>query len=99
MNATAKKQGTGLARFAAPSKVAAATPASSTSSGAEAAPVATVSERTRGRGETVNLTVRLSRGDWERVSQLAVSEGTSIQKLAVNGLSRIFLEKGLPGLV
>jgi hypothetical protein len=60
--------------------------------------VATVSERTRGRGETVNLTVRLSRGDWERVHQLAVSEGTSIQKLAVNGLSRIFLEKGLPSL-
>jgi hypothetical protein len=98
MNATAKKQGTGLAKFAAPSKVAPTTPASSTSSAAEAAPVATVSERTRGKGETVNLTVRLSRGDWERVHQLAVSEGTSIQKLAVNGLSRIFLEKGLPGL-
>lgn len=93
MNAT-KKQGTGLAQFAATSKVAAA------GSGAEspAQPVALVPERTRGKGETVNLSVRLSRADWERVHQLAVSEGTSIQKLAVKGLSRLFVEKGLPGL-
>ena len=54
--------------------------------------------RKRGRGETVALTVRLSRGDWERLHQLAVSEGTSIQQLAVSGLSTVFASKGLPGL-
>ena len=55
-------------------------------------------ERRRGRGGTVALTVRLSRADWERLHQLAVSEGTSIQHLAVTGLSRVFASKGLPGL-
>jgi hypothetical protein len=54
--------------------------------------------RKRGRGETVALTVRLTRADWERLHQLAVSEGTSIQQLAVSGLSTIFGSKGLPGL-
>jgi len=87
MNAT--KQGTGLAKFAAASKV--------TSEGAPAA-AAQKPERTRGKHEVVNLTVRLSRGDWERVHQLAISEGTSIQRLAVQGLSKIFAEKGLPTL-
>ncbi|MBF0476407.1 MAG: hypothetical protein HQK59_11340 [Deltaproteobacteria bacterium] len=55
-------------------------------------------ERERGKGNVVSLTVRLSRADWERLHQLAVSEGTSIQKLAVRGLSKIFAEKGLPGI-
>jgi len=54
--------------------------------------------RRRGRGTTVALTVRLSRQDWERLHQLAVSEGTSIQQLAVAGLSKVFASKGLPGL-
>jgi hypothetical protein len=55
-------------------------------------------KRKRGRGETVALTVRLSRADWERLHQLAVSEGTSIQHLSVTGLSAVFASKGLPGL-
>jgi hypothetical protein len=55
-------------------------------------------KRKRGRWETVALTVRLSRADWERLHQLAVSEGTSIQHLAVSGLSTVFASKGLPGL-
>lgn len=59
-------------------------------------PLATV--RRRGKGETVALSVRLSRADWERLHQLAVSEGTSIQQLAVSGLSKVFASKGLPGL-
>lgn len=54
--------------------------------------------RRRGQGETVSLTVRLSRSQWERVHQLAVAEGVSIQHLAVVGLSNIFKEKGLPEL-
>jgi len=52
--------------------------------------------RGRGKGDVVALTVRLPRAEWERLHQLAVSEGASIQSLAVDGLSRIFAEKGLP---
>lgn len=56
------------------------------------------SDRKRGKGEVVALTVRLSRSEWERVHQLAVAEGTSIQQLALKGLSKVFAEKGLPGI-
>lgn len=55
-------------------------------------------KRGRGKGEVVALTIRFSRADWERVHQLAVSEGVSIQHLAVSGISKIFEEKGLAGL-
>jgi hypothetical protein len=54
--------------------------------------------RERGKKETVALTVRLSRGEWERLHRLAVSEGVSIQTLAVRGLSLVFSEKGLPAI-
>lgn len=57
-----------------------------------------VRNRNRGKGEKVALTVRLSRAKWERVHQLAVAEGVSIQALAIEGLSKIFTEKGLPAL-
>lgn len=94
MNAT-KKQGTGLAQFAATSKVSQGAMSTEALQQPAEPPV---HERTRGKSEIVNITVRLSRGDWERVHQLAVSEGTSIQRLAVQGLSRLFSEKGLRGL-
>ncbi|PID65055.1 MAG: hypothetical protein CR977_02460 [Gammaproteobacteria bacterium] len=55
-------------------------------------------EKQRGKGDVVALTVRLSREDWQRVHQLALSEGVSIQRLAVDGLSRLFEEKGLKKL-
>lgn len=55
-------------------------------------------ERVRGKGDKVSLTVRLNRADWERLHQLAVAEGASIQALAVRGLSKVFAEKGLPGI-
>ncbi|MBO2007055.1 hypothetical protein J4732_15465 [Serratia marcescens] len=55
-------------------------------------------QRGRGKGDVVALTVRLPRAEWERVHQLAVSEGVSIQSLAVDGLSKVFAEKGLPTL-
>ena len=54
--------------------------------------------RRRGQGATVALTVRISRPDWERLHQLAVSEGVSLQELAVRGLSQVFAAKGLPGI-
>ena len=54
--------------------------------------------RQRAKKEIVALTVRLQRSEWERLHQLAVSEGLSIQSLAVRGLNRVFTEKGLPKL-
>lgn len=54
--------------------------------------------RERGKKETVALTVRLPRAEWERLHKLAVSEGVSIQALAVRGLGLVFAEKGLPAI-
>ncbi|SIO49178.1 hypothetical protein [Nitrosomonas cryotolerans] len=61
-------------------------------------PIGRTHKRGRGKGEVVALTIRFSRADWERVHQLAVSEGVSIQHLAISGISKIFEEKGLAGL-
>ena len=55
--------------------------------------------RTRARGETVALTVRLTRTDWARLHQLAVAEGISLQALAISGLSKVFAEHGLPPII
>ena len=52
--------------------------------------------RKRAQGETVALTVRLPRADWARLHQLAIAEGTSLQALALDGLSKVFAEHGLP---
>jgi hypothetical protein len=52
--------------------------------------------RKRAQGETVALTVRIARADWARLHQLAVAEGVSLQSLALNGLSKVFAEHGLP---
>jgi hypothetical protein len=38
------------------------------------------------------------RSDWERLHQLAVAEGVSLQQLIVHGLSLVFREKGLRGI-
>ena len=54
--------------------------------------------RERGKGALVALTVRLTRPQWERIHQLAVSEGVSIQQLAVRGLSHVLRERGLAEL-
>jgi hypothetical protein len=54
--------------------------------------------RRRGQGATVALSVRVSRPDWERLHQFAVSEGVSLQELIVRGLSREFEAKGLQGI-
>lgn len=90
---------TGLAAF---TRKPAPQPAASAAEAPAPAPVAAVAsqgqKKSRGQGETVSMTVRLSRADWERLHQLAVSEGTSIQRLAVEGFSKVFAEKGLPGM-
>ncbi len=60
-------------------------------------PVAAASgARKRAQGETVALTVRVSRADWARLHQLAVAEGVSLQSLALAGLSKVMAEHGLP---
>jgi hypothetical protein len=46
----------------------------------------------------VALSVRLARADWERLHQLAVAEGVSLQEIIVRGLSQVFTSKGLPGI-
>ena len=96
---------TGLARFTNPRTAPAQAPEPSEDRQAEAAPAesapraaAVQRRRRRGEGPTVALSVRLDRADWERVHQLAVSERTSIQELCIEGLSRIFKAKGLPGI-
>jgi hypothetical protein len=102
------KPNTGLAAFSrkavpqaepvALAAVAAAAPAATSTSSSPAAPQLKRKKLGRGQGESVSLTVRLHRADWERVHQLAVAEGTSIQQLATYGLSKVFAEKGLPAL-
>lgn len=77
----------GLGRFTA--GAAAARPAALLP-GDEAAP-----RRRRGQGETVALTVRLTRPQWERMHQLALQEGTSLQDIAVEGIASKFAERGL----
>jgi transposase InsO family protein len=54
--------------------------------------------RTKAKKETVAVTLRLSRDQWERVHQLARAEGVSLNQLALEGLSRLFEEKGLQAL-
>lgn len=51
--------------------------------------------RKRGKGETVAITVRFTRSQWERLHQFAISEGDSLQGLALRGLSMLLREKGL----
>jgi hypothetical protein len=88
------KKSTGLAAFTKQGRQAETTEDAGTSAPEQAE----AKERQRGKGDVVALTLRLSRDDWQRVHQLALSEGISIQKLAVEGLSKMFEEKGLKGL-
>jgi hypothetical protein len=55
-------------------------------------------ERTRGKNETVALTVRVPREDWVRLHDLAIRLGQPLQRLAIDGLNRIFAENGKPGI-
>lgn len=89
---------TGLAAFTRKPAPQAATGTAEAPPPVQAAEPAPGTRKSRGQGETVSMTVRLSRADWERLHQLAVSEGTSIQRLAVEGFSKVFAEKGLPGM-
>jgi hypothetical protein len=50
------------------------------------------------KDERVPMTVRLEKAQWRRIKELALDEGTSVQDLAVRGLSRLLEEKGLDPL-
>jgi hypothetical protein len=52
-------------------------------------------ERQRGKHSVVGINIRFTRDQWERVHQLALAEGVSIQRLVIRGLSQVFHEKGL----
>lgn len=52
--------------------------------------------RTRAQGDSVAITVRLPRAEWMRLTNLAMSEGVSLQTLAIRGFDKIFAEQGLP---
>lgn len=54
--------------------------------------------RKRGGGETVALTVKVRRPDWQRLRQLADAEGTTIQAMAEAGLSAVLAQHGLPAI-
>ena len=58
----------------------------------------TAAKRGRGQGDTVALTVRIRRSDWTRLHQLAMSEGVSLQGLAVQGFSEVLAKHGLPAM-
>lgn len=84
-----KKAPTGLAAFTRkPAPPSAPAPSEESVTG----------KRTRGKNDLVAITVRLRLADWERLHQFAVTEGVSLQRLALAGLSRLLVEKGLPGL-
>jgi hypothetical protein len=52
----------------------------------------------RGSQERPTVPFRMSRRTWERVHQLALSEGVSIQRLLFEELSHGFARRGLPSL-
>jgi len=46
----------------------------------------------------VATNLRLTRDQWRRVHELALDEETTVQELAIRGLSRLLEERGLPRL-
>ena len=46
----------------------------------------------------VATNLRLTRDQWRCVHELALDEETTVQELAIRGLSRLFEERGLPRL-
>jgi hypothetical protein len=89
---------TGLADFAVGARPP-APPAPQPPTLADAgAPPAEPKHRQRGKSDMVGLTLRLTRVQWHRVTELAMHEGKSINGMAVDALSDILVSKGLPPL-
>lgn len=54
--------------------------------------------KSRGKGDKVGVILRLDRTSWKRMHELALEEGISLNALAIMGLSRLFVERGLEPL-
>jgi hypothetical protein len=65
---------------------------------AAVADAAADNKRSRGKGESVAITVRLPKDAWMRLQMFAMTEGLSLQTLAVSGFNRELAAKGLPRL-
>lgn len=66
---------------------------------AESEPAAKPSgKRPRAQGETVALTLRVSRPEWQRLRGLADSEGLTLTDILKSGLSGEMEKRGLPPL-
>ena len=63
-----------------------------------AAVIPKVHARARAQKAIVAMSFRITRQDWERIHQLAITEGVSINTLTLRGLSKLFEERGLPGM-
>ena len=50
------------------------------------------------KGEIIGVTLRLTLDQWRRAKELAIADRTSIQALALAGISRLLAERGLPPL-
>jgi hypothetical protein len=56
--------------------------------------------RTKGTGKVIHAQLRFTSQDqWQRATLFAMSEGVSLNQLALMGMSRLMKEKGLPGLL
>jgi hypothetical protein len=86
---------TGLASF---TKRSLPSPSSLEASVAPIAITTSPEPRARGIKSQVAMTFRLPRQEWERLHQLAIAEGVSINTLTLRGLSKLFEERGLPGV-
>ncbi len=51
--------------------------------------------RKRGQGSKVSIPVRLTRRQWERLHQVAIADGDSLQTVIVRALRLMFQERGL----
>lgn len=72
----------------------AAGPAALTAPAASAPAVSKIAAK----GEQIAVTLRLRKEQWRRLKELSIDERSSIQALAIEGMSRLFVERGLPPL-
>jgi hypothetical protein len=54
--------------------------------------------RTKAKGKWVHNQLRMSHEQWELITQFADSVGTSVNRLALLGISKLREDRGLPGL-
>jgi hypothetical protein len=54
--------------------------------------------RTKGKGKWVHNQLRMTHDQWELINQFADSVGTSVNRLALLGISKLREDRGLPRL-